>query len=97
MESQVLRGYCLDVLPTLPQAQFQTVFLDPPYNIGVDYGNGSQRTGFRPTNMPLCRCDSNSDCELGLGRIVLSGRNPGRPCQAPREAKRGRKTNTGLP
>ena len=48
MESQVLRGNCFDVLPTLPQAQFQTVFLDPPYNIGVDYGNGSQADRLPP-------------------------------------------------
>lgn len=40
MESQVLRGNCFDVLPTLPQGQFQSAFLDPPYNLGVDYGNG---------------------------------------------------------
>jgi len=41
MESQVLAGNCFEVLPTLQKEKFQTVFLDPPYNIGVDYGNGS--------------------------------------------------------
>jgi len=42
MDSQVFAGNCFEVLPTLPKAQFQTVFLDPPYNIGIDYGKGSK-------------------------------------------------------
>ena len=40
MDSQVLKGNCFDILPTLPEGQFQTAFLDPPYNLGLDYGNG---------------------------------------------------------
>ena len=48
MESQVLGGNCYDVLPTLPQGKVQTVFIDPPYNIGVDYGNGSQADKLSP-------------------------------------------------
>lgn len=42
MENHVLRGDCFDILPTLPQRCFQTVFLDPPYNIGIDYGRGGR-------------------------------------------------------
>ncbi len=42
MESQVLHGNCFDILPRLPQGEVQTAFLDPPYNIGVDYGKGSK-------------------------------------------------------
>ncbi len=42
MESQVLRGDCYDVLPDLPKGTVQTAILDPPYNIGVDYGNGAK-------------------------------------------------------
>ena len=42
MENQVLRGDCFDILPTLPQRCVQTVFVDPPYNIGIDYGRGGR-------------------------------------------------------
>ena len=42
MESQLLEGSCFDVLPSLPRHQFQTAFIDPPYNIGIDYGEGSK-------------------------------------------------------
>jgi hypothetical protein len=33
-------GDCLDILPTLKGRQFRLVFWDPPYNEGVDYGDG---------------------------------------------------------
>ena len=48
MDNQVLHGDCFELLPTLPKGQFQTVFLDPPYNIGVDYGNGSKADKLPP-------------------------------------------------
>jgi len=41
--NQVICGDCHDVLKALPDERFvQTVFVDPPYNIGVDYGSGRQ-------------------------------------------------------
>lgn len=40
LESRVIHADCFDVLPTLPAACAQLVFIDPPYNIGVDYGSG---------------------------------------------------------
>ena len=43
MDSQLIHGDCYQVLPTLPAGRIQTVFIDPPYNIGVDYGDGPQR------------------------------------------------------
>lgn len=42
MDSQLLEGNCFDLLPTLPRNHFQIVFLDPPYNLGFDYGNGAK-------------------------------------------------------
>jgi site-specific DNA-methyltransferase (adenine-specific) len=48
VESQVLWGNCFNVLPTIRRGQVQTVFIDPPYNIGVDYGNGSKADKRRP-------------------------------------------------
>jgi site-specific DNA-methyltransferase (adenine-specific) len=40
IQSQVIHGDCFEVLPTLPKCCVQTAFVDPPYNIGVDYGEG---------------------------------------------------------
>jgi len=37
----VLHGDCQKVLPTLPERFVQTAFLDPPYNLGFDYGEGA--------------------------------------------------------
>ena len=38
---RVIHGSCFDVLPRLPCRQVQAIFVDPPYNFGFDYGNGS--------------------------------------------------------
>lgn len=46
--SQILTGDCLEILPTLPKASVQMVFLDPPYNIGLDYGNGTKADQLSP-------------------------------------------------
>jgi DNA modification methylase len=34
----ILEGDCLDVMPTLAAESARLVFADPPYNIGIDYG-----------------------------------------------------------
>lgn len=39
-KSGVIEGNCELVLPTLPGGIAQVVFLDPPYNLGFDYGEG---------------------------------------------------------
>lgn len=36
----ILRGDCLDILPTIADESVDLVVTDPPYNIGVDYGSG---------------------------------------------------------
>jgi site-specific DNA-methyltransferase (adenine-specific) len=40
--SQVMQGDCYQLLPTLPAGSVDCIFVDPPYNIGVDYGCGNQ-------------------------------------------------------
>lgn len=42
MRNVILKGDCLKVLPTLPRESVDLVLADPPYNIGVDYGNGKK-------------------------------------------------------
>jgi site-specific DNA-methyltransferase (adenine-specific) len=48
MESKVFHGNCFDILPTLHQRQFDMAFLDPPYNFGLDYGNGTKADSLPP-------------------------------------------------
>jgi site-specific DNA-methyltransferase (adenine-specific) len=38
----IVHGDCLDILPTIPAGSARLVFADPPYNIGVDYGDGAK-------------------------------------------------------
>ena len=40
--NQVIQGPCEEVLPALPEKFVDAVFVDPPYNIGVDYGDGAK-------------------------------------------------------
>lgn len=45
---------CLDLLRSVPDSSVHTVFADPPFNLGKDYGaNGSDR---RPDNLYLSWC-----------------------------------------
>ena len=37
---QIRQGDCLELLPDLPPARL--IFADPPYNLGIDYGEGIQ-------------------------------------------------------
>ena len=43
MKSKVVHGDTLETLPTLPSESAQIVLADPPYNIGKDFGNNSDR------------------------------------------------------
>src|SRR5262249_19942777 len=36
----IREGDCLDVFKRVPTGSVRLVFSDPPYNIGLDYGNG---------------------------------------------------------
>lgn len=55
MESQIIEGDCIDVMKTLEKESAQCVIADPPYNIGKDFGNDSDKQ-----SMPdyLKWCDS---------------------------------------
>ena len=37
---EIIEGDCLDVLPKVVPGSARLVFADPPYNIGLDYGEG---------------------------------------------------------
>ena len=41
--NQILCANCMDILPTLAAESAQIVIADPPYNIGKDFGNTSDR------------------------------------------------------
>lgn len=48
MSWQVITGDCVEELPKLPQSSARLVFLDPPYGIGIDYGEGAKADRFGP-------------------------------------------------
>src|SRR5262245_12984026 len=41
IEPTVLHGDCLDVMRSLDSRSVDLIVADPPYNLGKDYGNGS--------------------------------------------------------
>jgi site-specific DNA-methyltransferase (adenine-specific) len=43
LRQEILHGDTLDILPTLADATVQIVLADPPYNIGKDFGNTSDK------------------------------------------------------
>ena len=43
LRQEVLHGDALAILPTLPDNSAQIVLADPPYNIGKDFGNTSDK------------------------------------------------------
>ena len=43
MEQRVIQGDALEILPTLESASAQIILADPPYNIGKDFGNNSDK------------------------------------------------------
>lgn len=38
--SQVWRGDCFELFPSIPLRSVDCIFIDPPYNFGIDYGSG---------------------------------------------------------
>lgn len=40
IDNCIIEGNCQHVLPKLPRGVAQAVFIDPPYNLGFDYGDG---------------------------------------------------------
>lgn len=49
-EWSVIHGDCLDVLPTIGPGTARLVFADPPYNCGVDYGDGEDADRLPPAD-----------------------------------------------
>ena len=43
LRQEIIQGDCLAILPTLPDNSAQIVIADPPYNIGKDFGNDSDK------------------------------------------------------
>ena len=43
LRQEVIQGDCLQLLPTLPDNSAQIIIADPPYNIGKDFGNDSDK------------------------------------------------------
>lgn len=48
MQSQLYWGDCYEILPQIPPGVVSLVFVDPPYNIGIDYGRGRQADRLPP-------------------------------------------------
>ena len=65
MQNKVIHGNCHDILDTLPANTVQTVFIDPPYNIGIDYGNG-RRADLLPEDKYLSGIDKMLRASLRL-------------------------------
>ncbi len=63
MESHIWHGDCLEELPKAPKARL--IFADPPYNQGVDYGNGKRAD-------KLSRYDYLSWCRAWIDRCAGS-------------------------
>jgi hypothetical protein len=45
---EVTTGDCLAEMEKLPTGRFRTIFADPPYNQGIDYGKGSKADRMNP-------------------------------------------------
>jgi site-specific DNA-methyltransferase (adenine-specific) len=54
LRQEILQGDTLHILPTLETGSAQIIIADPPYNIGKDFGNDSDR---QPMNEYLEWCD----------------------------------------
>ena len=54
MQQEVVVGDCIEVMADLPADSAQIVIADPPYNIGKDFGNDSDR---QPMDAYLAWCD----------------------------------------
>ena len=43
---QVVQGNCIDKLKSINDCSIDLIVADPPYNVGKDYGNGSDKQQF---------------------------------------------------
>jgi site-specific DNA-methyltransferase (adenine-specific) len=54
LKQEVFKADCLEILPTLADNSAQIILADPPYNIGKDFGNGSDK---QPMDEYLVWCE----------------------------------------
>lgn len=69
--SGVLQGDCLKLLPTIPTSSVDCIFVDPPYNIGIDYGSGSRADRLTPAEY-LYQMEQLTRSLAGTSRTVLN-------------------------
>uniref|UniRef100_A0A6C0JW10 DNA methylase N-4/N-6 domain-containing protein n=1 Tax=viral metagenome TaxID=1070528 RepID=A0A6C0JW10_9ZZZZ len=55
LRQEIIHGDTIDILPTLPSDSAQIIIADPPYNIGKDFGNDSDK---QPMKEYLIWCDA---------------------------------------
>lgn len=55
INQEIIHGDCIMILPTLQSESAQIIIADPPYNIGKDFGNNSDK---QPMNEYLAWCDN---------------------------------------
>jgi len=55
IRQDIIQGDALDILPTLLSDSAQIIIADPPYNIGKDFGNDSDK---QPMDTYLTWCDA---------------------------------------
>lgn len=55
INQEIIHGDCIMILPTLQSESAQIIIADPPYNIGKDFGNNSDK---QPMNNYLEWCDN---------------------------------------
>lgn len=68
--AEIMQGDCFELLPTIPSGTVDCVFIDPPYNIGIDYGRG-QRADRLPTGEYLRQMEKL--IELSVQRLTPTG------------------------
>lgn len=72
MPHQIILGDCLEVLKGLPDGCVDAVVTDPPYNVGIDYGNGTDdsrsRDGFIQWATPWFR-----ECRRVAKTVLITG------------------------
>jgi site-specific DNA-methyltransferase (adenine-specific) len=60
--ADIITGDCREKMPEMPGGKFRLIFLDPPYNIGKNYGRGSKADKLAPADyramMETCLAES---------------------------------------
>ena len=84
---RLIPGNALDVLDGLPAGCARLVFADPPYNIGLDYGQGEQADRLPKERFGLVPAVDRGLCgQADAGRVflvALQRRREPAPCHVP--------------